>query len=90
MLVFAVGAVGDIAFRARAPRLGRRAALIWRTHLLFTTALLVAWLFAGTQAEMTQQVVTVVYGTAPLMVFAHGAALAAGAVIMRELGTKRG
>lgn len=34
---------------------------------------------------MTRDVVIVVYATCPLMLFAHGAALAAGAMIVRSL-----
>jgi lysylphosphatidylglycerol synthetase-like protein (DUF2156 family) len=84
--VFAAGIVGDVMFRARAGEFGPRAVAIWRTHLLFTTALLVVWLIAGAQAGMTQAVVLVVYAACPLMLFAHGAALAGAGLVLRRTG----
>src|SRR6185369_1104039 len=78
LLIFGVGAAGDMAFRSEAKRLGGRAALIWQTHLLFTTVLIIAWLVAGRQAQMTWPAVSVLFFTNPLMFIAHGAALAAG------------
>jgi hypothetical protein len=80
--VFSVGALGDMALRKPATRFGRRAPLIWRTHLLFTTALLIAWLAAGAQVEMTWHVKLLFYATYPLMLIAHGAALAAGGMLV--------
>jgi hypothetical protein len=86
VVVFAVGVVGDAVFRVRAAGFGREAVLIWRTHLVFTTALLAVWLIAGMRAEITQQVAIVIYATCPLMLLAHGVALAAGAMIARGVG----
>ena len=84
LLMFAIGVIADVAFLSRATRLGRRAALIWKTHLLFTTGSIIAWLVAGSVAEMTWPVLIIQLGVPPLILVAHGAALAAaGATVLR-------
>jgi hypothetical protein len=82
LLIFGVGVAGDLAFRSRAMRFGRRAVVIWRTHLLFTSALVLAALAAATQAEMTSPALILVLATTPLLLVAHGTALAAGGVVV--------
>ena len=82
LILFGVGALGDIAFRRHAFELGRHANLVWRTHLFVTTVLLVAVLVAAGQSYMTWAAVIVLLGATPLMLVAHGVALTAGGVVV--------
>lgn len=81
LFLFAVGVVGDMAFRRQVALFNGRGAWIWRVHFLFTTVLVAACFVERMQVEMTRQVVTIVYATNPLLLAAHGLALIAGAVV---------
>ena len=84
VILFGVGAVSNIALRRQAANLGRPAGLISRVHLIVTGLLLIAALLgigrilAVGHSQPTWPVVLVVIGAIPLMLLAHGTALAAG------------
>jgi amino acid transporter len=82
LILFGLGVVGDIAFRRYAANLGRRAQLIWRAHLLISTALLVAGFLVMSESDKTWTMIAVMLATTPLMLATHGAALAAGGVVV--------
>lgn len=80
-VMFGIGAIGDMAFRRQAQKLGRRAQLIWRMHLSITAALLIVGLVAGAQTQAAWPVLIAILAAVPLMLVTHGAALAAGGLL---------
>jgi len=82
LILFSVGVVGDIVFRRHSAKLALRGDFIWQAHLAVTTVLLLAALLAAAQSDKAWALITVALASAPLMLLAHGAALAAGGVIV--------
>jgi hypothetical protein len=82
LIIFGVGAVGDMAFRGGAARLGRPASTIWQSHLLFTTVLIIVALATRGLLGMTWQTALVLHAMYGLMLLAHGAALVFGGMLV--------
>lgn len=86
LVVFGIGVASDIVFRSQATRFGRRAVLVWRTHLAFTTVLIVAAGVATARAQMTWPSLILFTAVIPLMLIAHGVGLVAGGMVVLRAG----
>ncbi len=89
LLLFVGGAIVDIAFRRTAARLGRPAPAVWKSHLLFTTGLLIVALAAGAGVLVKSdwQVALVLNASFLLLLIAHGTALAIGGTLLLRART---
>lgn len=85
LIIFGVGAVGDMAFRGGAARFGRPAPAIWQSHLLFTTVLIIVALAAMALMDMTWEMAVFLYAIYGLMLLAHGTALALGGMLVLRI-----
>ena len=89
LILFAVGVLGDIAFRCHAAKFAQHADLIWKAHLLVTSVLLIGTFMATSQSHKTWPMLIVVLATTPLMLVAHGVALAAGGLVVLRTNNPR-
>ena len=81
LILFGVGVVGGIVFRRHSAKVVPGGDFIWQAHLAVTTVLLAAAFLAAAQSDKTWTLITVTLASAPLMLLAHGSALAAGGLI---------
>jgi hypothetical protein len=81
IVIFAVGVLVGLAFRARASTFGRRAVVVWWVHLLCTTALIVMALAAHALAT-TLYGVLFGYAVPTLLLLVHGVGLMAGGLVV--------
>lgn len=84
LFVYGAGVLGGMAFRAMAGAAGRAARVLWRTHLVATTLLILVALAlnAGAVIASDWQIALLVNGTYLLMLLAHSAALIVGGLLL--------
>ena len=83
LFIYAAGVLGDLAFRAMSVTLGRPARVLWQTHFVVTTLLILiaSALNSGRVIAADWQTSLLVNGIYVLMLLAHGAALVAAGIL---------
>ena len=84
LFLYGAGVFGGLTFRAWAGAAGRPARLLWRTHLVVTTLLILVALApsAGAVRVNDWQAALVVNGIYVLILLAHSAALIVGGMLL--------
>lgn len=81
LLLYGIGVLGNVIFRGAAVPLGRQAEMLWRTHLVFTTLLIVLVFASEAVAPIDWRMALALSGLYVLMLVAHGSALVFGGVL---------
>jgi amino acid transporter len=81
LLVYALGLAASMVYRSRSRPFEAGAVLVWCSHLVVTSMLLLVALFL-TQPAPTLAVLMLLAAILPVMLLAHGMALTAGAVLV--------